>query len=136
MRVIASALLACLPIVSLSQTSERPLTFEVVSVKPTPAARKNQLRTDRCTHGGGFGVAGTPVMWSLAYAYNMKEYQISGAPAWLNEFDSAFDIEGKPPGRVSDDQCRRMVQSLFVDRFKLVVHREMKESAVYLLTVG
>ena len=29
-----------------------------------------------------------------------------------------------------------MVQSLFADRFKLVAHREMKESPVYLLTIA
>lgn len=29
-----------------------------------------------------------------------------------------------------------MVQSLFIDRFKLAVHREMKESPVYLMTIG
>src|SRR5262249_31401877 len=31
---------------------------------------------------------------------------------------------------------RSMVQSLFLDRFKLVVHRETKEAPVYLLTIA
>jgi uncharacterized protein (TIGR03435 family) len=81
-------------------------------------------------------VEGTPVMWALEYAYHLKDLQISGAPAWLNAFDSAYDMEGRPSGSVTDEQCRLMVQSLFADRFKLAAHPEMKESSVYLLTIG
>ena len=81
-------------------------------------------------------MAGTPVMWSLGYAYHLKDFQISGAPAWLSAFDSAYDIEGKPNGPVTDEQCRLMVQSLFADRFKLVAHRQTKDSSVYLLTIA
>jgi uncharacterized protein (TIGR03435 family) len=135
MRAVICLFLASLPNVALCQ-SPASLKFDVVSVKPTPSGRQNQLRTDRCPNGGGFVVAGTPVMWSLTYAYRVKDFQISRAPAWLNEFDSAYDIEGKPPGPVNDEQCRLMVQALFVDRFKLAVHREMKESSVYLLTTA
>jgi uncharacterized protein (TIGR03435 family) len=75
-------------------------------------------------------------MWSLGYAYHLKDLQIFGAPAWLDAFDSAYDMEGKPAGPVTDEQCRLMVQSLFADRFKLAAHLEMKESSVYLLTIG
>jgi uncharacterized protein (TIGR03435 family) len=116
-------------------TVARP-AFEVTSVKPTPPERLNHLRRDYCPGGGSFVVAGTPVMWSLEYAYRLKDYQVFGAPAWTNAFDSSYDIEGKPAGPVNDEQCRLMVQSLFADRFKLAVHKEMKESSVYLLTIG
>ncbi len=110
--------------------------FEVTSVKPTPPDRQNQLRMDYCRAGGIFSVGGTPLIWSLAYAYRVKEYQISGAPGWLSAFDSAYDIEGKPAGSVTNGQCRLMVQSLFVDRFKLAAHRDTKERPVYLLVIG
>ena len=59
-----------------------------------------------------------------------------GAPAWLDAFDSAYDMEGRPSGPVAEEQCREMVQSLFVDRFKLAMHRDMKETSGYLLTFG
>jgi uncharacterized protein (TIGR03435 family) len=87
---------------------QRP-AFEVASVKPTPPERQNLLRIDYCRTGGTFAVGGTPVLWSLTYAYRLREYQISGAPAWLGEFDSAYDIEGKPAAPVSNEQCRLMV---------------------------
>jgi bla regulator protein blaR1 len=132
---ICAMCLLCFSNGAFGQSTVAP-AFEVSSVKPTPPERQNYLREDFCTNGGRFAVAGTPVIWSLAYAYHLKDSQISGAPAWLNEFDSAYDIEARAAGPVNDEQCRLMVQSLFVDRFKLAVHREVKESSVYLLTIG
>ena len=79
---------------------------------------------------------GTPVIWSITYAYRVKDYQIVGAPDWLSGFDTAYDIEGTAGGPVSVDQCRLMVQSLFADRFKLKTHLESRESRVYLLTIA
>jgi uncharacterized protein (TIGR03435 family) len=113
-----------------------PLKFEVSSVKPTPFEKQNYLHTDRCSSGGRFFVTGAPVMWSLTYAFGLKEYQISGAPQWLNEFASAYDIEGKPSTPVSEDQCRLMLRSLFIERFKLSTHWEMKDAPVYFLTTA
>ena len=81
-------------------------------------------------------MSGTPVMWSLTYAFHLKDYQIAGAPAWLNAFDSAYDIEGKPTAPVDTAQCRLMVQSLLRDRFRLAAHSENREAPVYLLTIG
>jgi len=75
-------------------------------------------------------------MWSATYAFGVKDYQVAGAPAWLNAFDSAYDIEAKPAGPVDNAQCRLMVQSLLRDRFRLAQHRDTREASVYLLTVG
>lgn len=112
------------------------LAFEVASVKPTPPERQNHLREEYCPKGGRFSVGGIPVFWVLGYAYRLKGYQVSGAPAWINAFDSSYDMEGKAAGPVTDEQCRQMVQSLLEDRFKLTVHSEMKETSVYLLTIA
>jgi uncharacterized protein (TIGR03435 family) len=119
-----------------SQTPAQKPVFEVASVKPTPPERQNHLRLDRCTSGGRFFVGGAPLMWSLTYAFGLKDYQVFGAPDWLNEFGSAYDIEGKPATPVNEDQCRLMLQSLFADRFKLKTNFEMKEAPVYVLTIG
>ncbi|MGB7217325.1 MAG: TIGR03435 family protein [Vicinamibacterales bacterium] len=136
MRAPAVALLfASLANVGFGQSTEPP-RFDVTSVKPTPPERQNSLRFDYCQSSGRFSVAGTPVLWSIKYAYRLKDYQIAGAPTWLDEFHNAYDIEGRPSREVSNAQCRLMVQSLFVDRFKLAAHREMRESPVYLLTIA
>jgi uncharacterized protein (TIGR03435 family) len=73
-----------------AQSVEQP-RFEVTSVKPTPIEREDQLELDRCTTGGRFVVRGGPLMWTLTYAFGLKDYQISGAPDWLNNFTPAYD---------------------------------------------
>jgi uncharacterized protein (TIGR03435 family) len=83
------------------QTAATRPAFEVASVKPTPPERQNHLRQDYCPSGGRFAAGGVPVVWILRYAYRLKDYQIAGTPAWLNAFDSAYDIEGKPPAPVT-----------------------------------
>jgi uncharacterized protein (TIGR03435 family) len=86
---------------AFGQSSVSQPAFEAVSVKPTPPSRQNTLRMDYCTSGGRFTVSGTPVMWSLTYAFRVKDYQVADAPAWLNAFDSAYDIEAKPARSVT-----------------------------------
>jgi uncharacterized protein (TIGR03435 family) len=69
--------------------------------------------------------------------------QIKGLPDWAMRDN--YDIDAK----VSDEDMaqwqkpesqktmlRAMMQSLLEDRFKMVVHRDIKESPVYLLMVG
>jgi uncharacterized protein (TIGR03435 family) len=126
--------LTCVTAVGQSEVG-RP-SFEIASVKATPPERQNQLRMDFCGTGGRFVVGGTPVFWSLKYAFELKDYEIVGAPGWLTAFDSAYDIEGKPASPVNIAECRLMVQSLFADRFKLAVHHEMRETTVYFLKIG
>jgi uncharacterized protein (TIGR03435 family) len=123
-----------LVIPAFGQTPNAP-AFDVASVKRTPQDQ-HTLRTDYCSAGGRFTVSGTPVMWSLKYAFRLKDYQVAGAPDWLNAFDSAYDIEAKPAVSVDNTQCRLMLQSLFNDRFRLAQHRETRDSSVYLLTIG
>jgi uncharacterized protein (TIGR03435 family) len=110
--------------------------FEVASIKPTPPDRQNRLRTDYCAKDGSFSTGGTPVFWSLEYAFQLQDYQISGEPEWLHDFASTYDIEAKPLKLATNAECRQMLQALFVERFKLASHRESKEMPVYLLVAA
>jgi uncharacterized protein (TIGR03435 family) len=125
----------CLLALSCVAQSARP-AFDVVSVKPTPRERLNQLKFERCNDGGPFIVEGTPVLWSIQYAYRLRDADIAGAPGWLTSFADAYDITGKSESRATDDQCRLMLQSLLEDRFQLKLHHEQRERAVYNLTVA
>jgi uncharacterized protein (TIGR03435 family) len=122
--------------VALGQSGTPLPTFDAASVKATPPERQGRLTMDYCSTGGRFLVAGTPVLWSLTYAFRVREYQVFGAPSWTGEFDSAYDIDARPAAPADNAQCRLIVQSLFADRFRLVTHREMKEASVYFLTVA
>jgi uncharacterized protein (TIGR03435 family) len=112
------------------------VTFDVTSVRPTPPGRLYQLKFEKCTNGGPFIASGNPVQWIINYAYGVDDRQVIGGPAWLNSFDVAYDIEGKPDHGVSAAECRAMVQSLLEDRFKLRVHHELRQVAAYALVVG
>ena len=109
--------------------------FDVASVRPTPPERLYRLKFEKCTNGGPFLASGTPLEWTIDFAY-AERGKVSGGPAWLNSFDVAFDIEGKPDHKVAESECREMVQSLLEDRYKLKVHREVREVAAYALVVG
>jgi len=69
----------------------------------------------------------------IAYAYNVKMYQISG-PQWLDE--QRFDVVGKMPDGASSDDAPKMLQALLEDRFKLVVHRKTESQQVMGLMVA
>jgi uncharacterized protein (TIGR03435 family) len=69
----------------------------------------------------------------IRWAYHVMDYQISG-PAWLN--DVWLDISAKAESPVKDADLRVMMQTLLADRFKLTLHRQIKEIPALILTVG
>ena len=69
----------------------------------------------------------------IPYAYHVKRYQLSG-PSWMNE--TRWDILAKIPEGQPADRAPEMMQNLLVERFKLSIHRENREQAVYALVVG
>jgi uncharacterized protein (TIGR03435 family) len=78
-------------------------------------------------------------------AYGVSGFQIKGGPGWVRSEE--FEIEAKV-GKSGADQLQRlsveerrlqqreMLQTLLADRFKLRVHREVKEGSVYALVVA
>src|ERR1700677_3081639 len=70
-------------------------------------------------------------------AYHLKNYQVSGTTPLMAD-DSRYEITAKAEGEAAptEDEFRQMLQSLLAGRFKLKVHREMREMPVYELMVG
>ena len=128
---------------SPSAQADRP-AFDVVSVKPLPPGDRKV--------GGGFQPGGRfvsvgPLLGLISFAYNLPGFgnpsaRLTGVPDWARSRDSAYAIEatGVFPDGLSDearrDRERLMLQALLADRFKLVIHREVKELAVYALVVA
>jgi uncharacterized protein (TIGR03435 family) len=123
------------------------LTFEVASVKP--ADPQEQRVAIRIVPGGGLNLIGVSLKQMIAFAYNVRESQISGGPGWLNS--ERFDIIAKSPRsespsdprqmnadqrKVLENQLRERTQALLEERFQLRIDRETKELPVYALTVG
>src|ERR1700678_2017212 len=130
-------LMAWFSVGMFAQTEAARPAFEVVSVKPTPPEQLNHLKYEKCNGGGPFVAEGTPLLWTIEFAYHLNDIDLAdGWPAWIESFADAYDIEGKPAGRVTDEQCRQMVQSLLADRFQLRIYREDRVLAVYLLVIA
>jgi uncharacterized protein (TIGR03435 family) len=69
----------------------------------------------------------------IAHAYDFKPDQISG-PEWIDS--ERYTITAKLAPDSTADQLRIMLQKLLTERFELVLHRNVKEMAVYRLKVA
>ena len=124
---------------AMGQTPAPPLpAFEVASVKPAAPLNRGQLLSGQGHVGMKIDAARVDIgSMSLAdlirVAYRVKPYQISG-PDWMAS--ERFDVLAKLPEGASREQVPEMLQALLAERFKLTVHRESKEYAVYALVVG
>jgi uncharacterized protein (TIGR03435 family) len=107
--------------------------FEVASIRPSDP----HSTPTRTIHTTGRDVYASITPLSLIRtAYDVQDYQISGAPSWLGS--QFYDIAAKAPGDdpPTQDELRQMFQKLLADRFRLKVHHETKEVPVYALVVG
>lgn len=128
-----------------------PLSFEVASIKASaPDSRRVFLQF---LPGGGMRVTNMTLKQVLAFGYDVRDFQISGGPAWINS--DRYDIQARPehaadapatppdPRQMSDEQretlaqqMRERVRTLLADRFELAVHHDTKEAPVYALMVA
>jgi bla regulator protein blaR1 len=134
-----------------AQSSTAPPKFEVASIKPSSGDDRRVAMLFQ--PGGGFRATGATLKMLLTLAYDVREFQISGGPNWINS--DRFDITARPelsvgpetaandPRAMSDSQRKTMqeqmaqrLQALFAERFQLAIHRETKEQQVYALLVG
>jgi uncharacterized protein (TIGR03435 family) len=70
----------------------------------------------------------------IRIAYNVDPEMVMGGPNWL-EFDR-FDIAAKASASSSQEQIRLMLQWLLADRFKLVLHRDVRQMPAFVLAAG
>jgi len=109
--------------------------FEVVSIKPN----KSLSNGSDVSSGQGMLTASLSLKDLIVDAYGLRDYQIEG-PAWLDS--ERFDIAAKFPEGLSKDpqkyneQLSVMMQKMLADRFRLAVHRDSKNFAVYGLVVA
>jgi uncharacterized protein (TIGR03435 family) len=122
--------------------------FEVASIRPSdPGAAEMQIDV---SPGGVFTAKGVTLRALIQNAYEVRDFQISGGPPWLDS--ERYNIVAKGNGGgVSMDELRKMtneqreafqtefrlkVRTLLADRFQLRIHRETREGSVYALSVA
>lgn len=117
--------------------------FEVASIRPS----NPEVSADAGVRvsPGRFTATRISVNGLISYAYNITIYNVSGGPEWADsqEFnvDARFDDPhpagpSSPSSMSEDEQCKRMVQSLLVDRFRLRVRLDIKVESIYTLVIG
>jgi uncharacterized protein (TIGR03435 family) len=118
--------------------------FEVASVKPT-APGPGSINNLFTFPGGRITCEGCRLQYLIMEAFDVRPFQISGGPGWMNE--DRFDLEARPPADSQsshanprnpklpmNEEQRQMLQALLADRFQLKYHREEREGTVYFLT--
>lgn len=117
-------------------------TFDVASIKPVDMPTAAQIASGKLHAGMKIDAARvdiglTSLMDLICKAYDVKQFQVQG-PSWLNNQMSTqrFDVMAKMPEGATKEQVPQMLQALLAERFKLEVHKEKKEQAVYALVVA
>jgi uncharacterized protein (TIGR03435 family) len=119
--------------------------YEVASIKPSNPAGKDGVISGMNYPADGFTARGLTLRVLLQEAFGIYDYQLTGAPAWINS--EKFDVDAKMESSVADalkrlspaqqySTSRKMFLAILVDRLKLKYHRETKELPVYSLVVA
>ncbi len=133
----------------LAQTNQNPRApaspaFEVASVRHNTAGGVPRMRVE----AGRFVASNTSLLELILDAYRMQSFQVVGGPEWVRAAggptraapasrrpgEVTFDIIANIPDNTPPAQVPLMLRTLLADRFTLVVHTEMRELPVYVLT--
>ena len=138
------ALLACVGGASFAPRmvafAQAELRFAASSIRPAePQPSGEQFMGLSPGPGGGLRARQVPLGFLVSYAYSGDGPRIpmEGMPTWASR--DQYDVVATPepgPNPPTKDQLREMTRNMLADRFKLAVHRETREMAVYALTVA
>lgn len=120
------------------------MAFDVATVRvntnaPSPNARYSNFPLGPgdvyVPSGGQFIAANFPLIAYIDFAYkvtdNQEQFLLPQIPKWANT--ARFDIQGTSQGNPTKDQMRLMMRSLLADRFRLIVHYEVRQVSVLAL---
>jgi uncharacterized protein (TIGR03435 family) len=131
----ATTLIVAFSCCASAQPQAVPTIFDVATLKPN-GDDDNRFAL-RPLPGGELSATGVPLKMLIMQAYNLKAFQISGEPDWVDT--ARWDIEAKVEGfsgRLSQAQAGTLLRALMQDRFQLKVRQETKEMPIYALVIG
>jgi uncharacterized protein (TIGR03435 family) len=146
--VMAAPVLACAGTSHLLAQSPAPRpdpavtsgpTFEVASVRPNKSGEPF-VRLG-IQPGGRYTATNVPLRLLIRDAYQVQDFQIIGAPDWVNS--DRFDIVAKAEGDVPPSApggppgpIQFMLRALLAERFNLTMHSEQRELSIYALVLA
>jgi len=112
----------------------QPSAFEVVSIKlDLTDSHTSSAGTDP---GGKFNATNMSLKDLIAYAYGVRDTQITGVPPELDSVKYDIVARANTPKEMSRGDVAPCVRAMLADRFRLKVHRETKEGSVYALVLA
>jgi len=147
-----SRILLCLPLLAAVFTTMRAdsqaKSFDVVSIRQNIDPQRRDGPPNLTPGPDGFHVTRTQLLMVLLTAYVPKAgglflNDIENLPDWADrdryDIDARITDADRAAWQTPKNQpamLQEMLQSMLADRFKLAVHREMKEKPVYELIVA
>ena len=134
-RVSLTRITACALVLAACSAWAQAPKFEVASVKKANGGGPpGDIPRNLETSPGHFSMRNVPLRMALEWAFDLKDYQISG-PEWI-KVDDRYDITARAGGPTKEQEMRPMLQALLVERFQMKSHRETREMPVYVLLPG
>jgi uncharacterized protein (TIGR03435 family) len=113
--------------------AQNTVRFEVASVKPSPEKFDPLASLSRQAVGRVF--LSRPLWALIARAYGVDDRQIVGGPSSV--LSRRFDIQAKAENPdATPAEINQMLQTLLIERFRLKVHREVREVNISVLKLA
>jgi len=131
-------LLSALTLFSAAPGAQAPpadVAFDVAAIKP--AADPTAFSFSMVQPGGRYIGQNMSLRLLIKTAYGVHDSQIIGGPPWIDSdrWDINAKAEGYQDASKFRDVARLMVRPLLADRFKVVLHHELRAIPVYALVV-
>jgi uncharacterized protein (TIGR03435 family) len=111
----------------------RVSAFDVASIKTNNSGKSSSNMS--FPPGGRFSATNVWLKLLIRIAYGLPAYQVTGGEDWTSSL-TRFDVEAKSDTHPSRDEVLLMIQTLLAERFKLRIHRVVREDALYALVVS
>lgn len=128
-----------------AQTTTIPQGFDVASIHVNQTATDGHHHIYNDPSESRFRTVNVSVRELIQYAWNLPGSQVLGGPSWLGS--TMFDIDARSDAAAdaalhqlspfdARDRKARMLQELLIDRFRLRIHQETQQLALYKLILA
>jgi uncharacterized protein (TIGR03435 family) len=118
---------------AFGQSTPTKPAFQIADVHVSPHA-SNPIMQGGVLRAGWYELRQATMLDLIKTAYGVDPNTVVGGPSWLES--DRFDVIAKAPRATSAETANLMLQELLTDRFKLVVHKDMKPMPRFVLAVG